>query len=233
MGPAAARDVAFGEHGQLDVREDEALLEGLHDHPDAGSGEIVAGVEGQAFVGQGPGHALGRPSALGADHDPVPLPEVLVDLLHQVLGPTHDRVPPLGRDGRRLRTLGRVGQMPDRCRRVRQQTVEREVQPRKARLGADGAGVDGTGAGPPGAGQRGGQRRLLVEELSGPVAHAARLDEQRPSASGPSRSMHDLLAVGQPRQPGLHAVEDQALGQPLPLLTSPGLRPAKGRWPAP
>ena len=68
-----------------------------------------------------------------------------------------------------------------------------------------------------------GQVGLLGEDVGGPVAHAARARPAGPGPSGPSRSKSSVLAVGQPRQPRLHAVEDQALGQPLPLLAAPRL----------
>ena len=52
-------------------------------------------------------------------------------------------------------------------------------------------------------------------------------------ASGGSRSVSSVLLGREPRQPALHAVEDQALGQPLPLLAAPRLGRRRARRPGP
>ena len=92
-----------------------------------------------------------------------------------------------------------------------EQTVERHVE----------AGELG-GAGAPGAGQRARQRGLLVEQLTGAVPHAAGVDEEDLGV-GADQVEQDVLALGQPGEPRLHAVELQPLGQLLPLLPSPRL----------
>ena len=77
----------------------------------------------------------------------------------------------------------------------------------------------------PGRGQGAGEVVLLGDEIEGAVAHPSRLDEQQlrrggqdvgqqPSAAG-------LPVVDEPGQPALHAVEVDALGEPLPLLATP------------
>ena len=89
-----------------------------------------------------------------------------------------------------------------------------EVQARERRSPASRA---------PRLGQRAGQVGLLGEDVGGPVAHAARLDQQhlrvgveqveeqraRPSVSHGS---HDSMPSN-----------DEALGEPLPLLAAPRL----------
>ena len=56
----------------------------------------------------------------------------------------------------------------------------------------------------------------------GPVAHPPRFDEHH-LAGAREDVGEQLIAVGEPRQPALHAVELGALGQPLPLLAAPRL----------
>ena len=84
----------------------------------------------------------------------------------------------------------------------------------------------------PRRGQRLGQVVLLGEQVDGPVAHPARLDEHDLGA----RRQHvgqQLLVVGEPRQPALHAVEQRALGEALPLLAAPRLGADELRRPGP
>ena len=74
--------------------------------------------------------------------------------------------------------------------------------------------------GAPRLGQGAGQGGLLVEQLGGPVAHAPGLDQQHQGVGGQEVD-EQVLVGGEPRQPGLHAVEDQALAEALPLLAPP------------
>ncbi len=74
----------------------------------------------------------------------------------------------------------------------------------------------------PGRGQRVGQRLFLVVELPDPVPHPARLHEEHQRVVGQEVG-EEPLVLRQPRQPGLHPVEQEALGQPLPLGPAPGL----------
>ena len=97
---------------------------------------------------------------------------------------------------------------------VREQPVERRARaagasrsPRAPHVAASVAASDG----------------LLVEQLLRAVAHALRLDEQHERVVGQEVG-EQVLAVGEPRQPRLHAVERLALGEPLPLLAAPRLR---------
>ena len=87
---------------------------------------------------------------------------------------------------------------------------------------------------------RGNRRRRRVVDAPGPGQRARRgrpprrgcrrpgraCGGARPAAPGRrrgSRSSSTCSSLGEPRQPRLHAVEGQALGQPLPLLAAPRL----------
>ena len=72
--------------------------------------------------------------------------------------------------------------------------------------------------------QGGGEVILLGEQVDRPVAAAARLDED--DLGGLRQDIGDqrrLGAVVEPRQPALHALEEGALGEALPLLAAPWL----------
>ncbi len=74
------------------------------------------------------------------------------------------------------------------------------------------------------------QGRLLVVELGGAVTDAAGIDEHDAPA-GTHEVGQDALGVDEPREPRLHAVEDLALRQPLPLRASPRLGTDEGGGP--
>ena len=112
--------------------------------------------------------------------------------------------------------VGRAG------RGVREQPVEREREPAEV----------GPPLGAPRRRQRVRERGLLVEELLGSVAHPPRLAQQDEGV-GPQEVGEEVLAVAQPRQPRLHAVEGLAVGQPLPLLRAPRLAAHERRGPGP
>ncbi len=77
-------------------------------------------------------------------------------------------------------------------------------------------------AGPPRPGERGRQVGLLGGDVGGPVAEPARFDEH--DLRGRSEEVGEqVLVVGEPREPGLHAVEQQPVGEALPLLPAPRL----------
>ena len=84
----------------------------------------------------------------------------------------------------------------------------------------------------PGRGQRFGQVVLLGQQLDGPVAHPPRLDQQHLGRVGQDVGQQ-LLVVDEPRQPALHAVEQGALGESLPLLPPPRLRGHQTAGPLP
>ena len=134
-----------------------------------------------------------------------------VDDLAGQLGPVpEDRLPAPALDLGDVRALGRRDQGEHPGRGVGQQAVEGDVQ----------AGGTGPGVESPGGGQGIGQRRLLVEQLAGPVPDPAGLDQHHQGVVA-QQVGDQLLGVGQPRQPRLHAVELVAVGQPVPLVAAP------------
>ena len=69
----------------------------------------------------------------------------------------------------------------------------------------------------------GGQVGLLVEEVGGAVAHAAGLEEQHEGVVADQVEEH-VLALGEPRQPALHALEHLALRRAAPTARGPTAR---------
>ena len=67
-----------------------------------------------------------------------------------------------------------------------------------------------------------GQVGLLRQQVGGAVAHAPRVAQQDLRAVAHHVEQGPLV-LGEPRQPRLHAVEHEALGQALPLLAAPRL----------
>ena len=74
----------------------------------------------------------------------------------------------------------------------------------------------------PSGSQRTGQVSLFVGDLHRPLAHPPGLEQQDLGASGQEVD-EEMLVGGQPREPRLHAVEAEALSQPLPRFSPPGL----------
>jgi hypothetical protein len=74
----------------------------------------------------------------------------------------------------------------------------------------------------PGAGQDGGEVGLLGQEILCAVAEAPGLD-QEDLGVGAHEVEEDVLLGGEPGEPRLHAVEQLALGEALPLLPAPRL----------
>src|SRR3546814_1055837 len=75
---------------------------------------------------------------------------------------------------------------------------------------------------PPLLGQGGCQVGLLGEEVGGAVWHPARLQQEHDGV-GADEVKQQVMALCEPRQPRLHAVEGLALGEALPLLAAPRL----------
>ncbi len=221
MGATPPRDIGLRQHGELRRREDEPAFQRLDDDPHPGRGEVGRSVvhdrRGQALLAQDRGDAPGAPLAFGADGDRVPLTDQATELLGQPRRVGHHRVPPGGRDPRRARCLGRRGDRQHRRLGVCEQPLERQVQP-----GEGGGLLRPALRRAPGLGQRGGQGDLLVDQLASPVAHPAGVDEHDLSRRSDQVAQEVLLAR-QPRKPRLHAVEHEALGEPLPLGPAPGL----------
>ena len=99
------------------------------------------------------------------------------------------------------------------------QPVEREVQPReRSRVSQHRAGRIGA----PCDGERVGQRSLFVEQIGSPITHAAGL-HQHDQCVGRDQVHEHVFALGEPRQPGLHAVEHETLRESFPLVAAPRL----------
>ena len=126
------------------------------------------------------------------------------------------RRPRAGRERRRVRRLGHVHDAswrPGRCRRS--------------------AGARGRG----GAGGRPARSAVVAPQVTASVRARSSSSASRSaarsrrrlgststtSASGGQQVGEQALVGGEPRQPALHAVEDQALGEPLPVLAAPRL----------
>ena len=176
--------------------------------------------------------AAGRALAVGGDDDAVAVADAgrAAGATRRVAVADH-RVPADGaRPSRRPGPRARCVTDPRPARRC--------ARSRRSKAGAGGATAVVARA--PRRGQRCGQVGLLGEDLGGPVAHAPGLDQQRPGRRRRGGRTATCSPSVEPRQPRLHAVEDQALGQPLPLLAAPRLvadelrRPARAprRWAA-
>ena len=75
----------------------------------------------------------------------------------------------------------------------------------------------------PRGGERAGEVVLFGDQVERSVAHAAWLDQQHLGGVG-EHVGEQAIVVDEPRQPTLHAVEVDALGEALPLLATPRLR---------
>jgi hypothetical protein len=216
MGAAAAGEVALGDDRQLGGRQRGAHVQrGGHDVP-TGFRQVArassrADRQIEATVAQQAGEALGRPLAVGGHHDAVAVGEQLGEAGDEPAAVTDDRTPARGlHDGR----LGRLGRGVDGPRRVPpgEDLVGRRVEPRErlVRVAL------------PRRRQRLGEVVLLGQQVDGTVAHPPRLDEHDLGRLGQDVG-EQLFAVSEPRQPALHAVEEEALPEPLPLLAAPRL----------
>ena len=189
VGPAPAGEVALGQHGQLERRVEEAALEGLEHDPDARVGElrprwrVVVERGGQAVLAEQGGQPGAAAPALGAHDDPVALGPEAAQLPHQPLAVADDRIPAGGGHHLGAGALRGGGHGEHGGVGVGQQAIERQVE--AGELLAVGA---------PRLGQGAGQGRLLVEQLGGPVAHAAGLDQQHQGVGG--QQVDEQVLVG-------------------------------------
>ena len=156
---------------------------------------------------------LQRAGALRREHDAITLADERAQAARQRVGIADDGVERGRGDTRGVGAFGRLQQRHRAGLRVRQQPVEVEGEAREVFVGGR----------VPGDRERARERRFVVEELLGAVAHALRLDEQGERVVG-QEIEQEVLALGQPRQPRLHAVEHLAVGEALPLLAAPPLR---------
>ena len=235
VGASAPGELVLGEHGEPHRGQQEAALEG-GDH-DAGAGRSDDGVVGighlqaDPVVAQELQDAARRAGALGGDHHAVPLSEHVAELGHEGLGVADRRRPAGGHDGGDVWALRHVGHRPRGRVAAGEQTVERHVQR-----------VERVDAGVPGLRERPSEVRLLGEDLARPVPEAAGLD-QHDQGIGPDPVEHHgagvvagvvaLPVTDQPGHPRLHAVEDEPLGEPLPVLAPPRFLGHELRRPGP
>ncbi len=207
----APREIGLREDGELDGRKDEAALERRHGDLEAKPVLVEEAVDAR----------LGA-VAVGAHDDSVALTAQVGQLRHEAVAAADHGVPTDRLDGGHVRSFRCDRDRPRRCVRVHEQPVEREMQAREP-VGAVCA---------PGLGQRAGEVRLLRHDVGGAVAQSLRLDQHDLRVGGNEVEQH-VLRVDQPRQPRLHAVEGQTVGETLPLLAPHGCsetrRPARAR----
>ena len=225
VGTVAAGDVGLGQDGHPAARQDESAVHRPHHDACAGCRE-VGGVrrhrDGQPLLGQDAREALRTPVGRRAQHHRVAGPGEGGDLRGQLGTVPEDRLPPPALHRRHVRALRRRNQRDHAGVRPGQQPVEWDVEARRPAPALEA----------PGGRQRVGQGRLLVEQLAGTVPDPAGLD-QDDDGIVPQQVADQLLGVGQPRQPRLHAVELVAVGEALPLVAPPRCRPHQlGRPPA-
>ncbi len=200
--PAAAGEVGLGDECQSRARQHHAAFQGR---------DRDTGVEalGRKHVAQ----PLRRTGTLRGEHHAVTLAFERAQPSCEGVGVAHDGIERSGRDARGVGPVRRAEHRHRTRRGVREQAVERERQAREL----------GIAGGVPRDRERRRERRLVVEQLLRAVAHALRFDEQRDRAAR-QQIGEEVVALGEPREPRLHAVEHLAVGKALPLLAAPGMR---------
>ena len=189
-------------------------MQGGNDDHAAVAGEIrgYAGwcdVEVQPAIAQQLGEPDRRTLAVCGDDDVVLVGQQLLEPIGQTLAVTDDRTPSAGIDHRRIGILRRHRHQP-RADIAAEQLLRCGMQAREGDIRVTS----------PCAGQRTSQVVLFVEQVLGPVAHPARLDQHH--FAGLRQDVgQQLVGVGQPGQPTLHTVEVGALAEPFPLLATP------------
>ena len=211
-------EVGFGDEREVCARQHDTAFERRDQQAHRARRRLArAGVE--TFAGEDVAQALRGTGAFGGEHDAVALTRERAQATGERVGITDDGVERAGGDARRVGTVGRRQHRHRAGPGVREQPVELQREARQVAFASRA----------PGDGEGGRQRRLFVEQFLRPVAHALRLDEQHQRVVREEVGQQ-VLAVGEPRQPRLHAVEQLALGQALPLLAAPRLlRDQRGR----
>ena len=211
---AAAGEVALGNDGQLRGGQQEAAVQGGHRHVAAGTGEVGVGAghaELEAAVAQQLGEALGRSLAVGGHHHPVALGQQAAQAGGQRFAVAHHGAPARGLNHRGVGVRGCAAHRPHRLI-TGEQAVGAGVQ----------AGEGSVCVAGPGAGEAAGEVVLLGQQIVGAVAHTAGFDQDH-LAGGGQEVGDQLVALDQPGQPALHAVEHGALGEAFPLFAAPRL----------
>ncbi len=172
-------EVGLGDERESRTRQHHAALERCHDDVD------VDALGTEQFA-----QPRRRPGALRREHDSVALAFERAQPARQRVGVADDRVERRRRDARCVGVLGRRQQRHRACRRVREQSVERERQTREVTLAVVAC--------LPRDGQRGGERGFVVEQVLRAVAHALGLDEQRERVGG-QQVGEEVFALREPR----------------------------------
>jgi hypothetical protein len=149
-------------------------------------------------------------AALGGDEHAETVLAQSVDARREPVDVTDDRIERGRREYRRVGVVGRGEHEHSAGLGVREQTLERQREARRGVRVAD----------PPRRGKGLRERGLLVEQLLRPIAQPARLHD-RDQRARRQEIGEEVLLGGEPRQPGLHAVEGLALGEPFPVLATP------------
>ena len=155
--------------------------------------------------------SVGTGLTIGGHYDPVPVVEQAADLADRGRQITYNRLPTGRRDNRCCRLVGRRQNRPRRRAGPAHEPVEVEVQT-----------VHVVGRDIPRQGERRRKISLFRENLRGPVAEAARLNECHQPV-GTDQIGDEVFALDQPRQPRLHAIEEGAVGEAIPLFAAPRL----------
>ena len=235
MGPPPPRDVGLGQDRHLGRRHHETPVQGGDHDPDPTPTKIGLAVTGlrnenghrQPFLGQHGSQPVGRSDSLGTDRDRIPGLGQLTQAGRQPRPVTMDRFPSVGGHARSGRRRRHRHQTQHRRRAPIEQPLIGHVQPGKGIPTVLGTLIDA-----PRDGEGTGQRRLLVVQLGGPVAHPPRIDEHHPAAVTQEIGQHPFV-IPQPWQPRLHTVEQLPLGQPLPLGPTPRCLPHQVPGPLP
>ena len=215
VGTAPAGEIGLGDHRHTRGGHGDAVVQRRDHHVTAGAGEVddrrVDHRQIEPVVEEHLVHSGRRAGGVGGDDDAVAVAQQRRQPSGEGGAVAGERAPPRRFHHRGRRGLGRRVDRPERAG-VRQQAVGLGVQ-------AGEPAVDGP---TPGRRQRGRQVVLLGEQVGDAVTGAARLD-QHDLGVGRQHVGQQRLLRRQPRQPALHAVEQLALGETLPLLATPGL----------
>ena len=227
VGAPAAGEVGLGDDRQLRLVEHRAHVQRCDDDATAGAGEgggvglaALDDREVETVLGEQAGEVRRRTLTVGGYDHAEAVGEQLADAHHDAAPVAESSGPAGGVDCRRLGTVRCVEHLPGGGRHRREQAVGVEVQSGERVV-----------VGAPRLGQRAGEVVLFGQQIGGPVAQSSRFDEQhlgvgwQQVGEQPGR----LRGVGrEPWQPALHAVEERALGEALPVLAAPRLGPYEG-----
>ena len=224
VGATPPGEVGLGDDRQLRLVEHRAHVQRRDDDAPAGPGEgggvrlaALDDREVETVLGQETGEVRRRALTVGGHDHAETVGEQLADAHDDPAAIAERGGPAGGIDGGRLGAVGRVEHLPGGGRYRCEQAVGIEVQAGERVV-----------VGPPGLGERAGEVILLGEQVGGPVAEPARLDEQHLGVGWQQvgEQPRRLRRVRrEPRQPALHAVEERALGETLPVLAAPRLGP--------